>query len=196
MQFKTILLTLFSVMMLATTAGAQSETKTGYATFYGYKWHGRKTADGSILHNDSMTCAHKTLPFGTLLHVRNPKNGKEVVVRVNDRGPFRPNTEVDLSMAAAEELDMIRAGVVKVEITKVGTQSKNGKVKEFTTEMELLDPATGKYYTLHEWQERAKHRRELAKAKRPAASQQRSVAQNKSKNYRVRNNKATARAKR
>lgn len=190
MQFKSILLTLLAVLAFGASAAAQSETQNGYATYYGYKWHGRKTADGSILHNDSMTCAHKTLPFGTLLHVRNPKNGKEVVVRVNDRGPYRRNTEIDLSMAAAEELDMLSAGVLKVEITKVGSQSKNGKEKNITTEMQLLDPATGNYYTIQEWQQRAQHRREMAKAKLPRANSQRAVAKAETKSPKVRSKKS------
>ncbi len=86
----------------------------GNATYYHNKFHGRLTSDGSVYHKDSLTCAHKTLPFGTVLRVVNRRNGKEVVVTVNDRGPFRPNTIIDLSLAAAKELDMLKAGVVPV----------------------------------------------------------------------------------
>ena len=81
------------------------EPLTGKASYYANKFHGRRTSDGSIYHRDSMTCAHRTLPFGTILKVRNVKNGKEVIVKVNDRGPFCKGRIVDLSYAAARELE-------------------------------------------------------------------------------------------
>jgi len=89
----------------------------GKASYYADKFHGRQTASGEIFNMNKMTCAHKTLSFGTRLLVKNLKNGKTVIVRVNDRGPFVGNRVIDLSKAAAQKLDMIRSGVIDVEIT-------------------------------------------------------------------------------
>ncbi|HRZ97744.1 MAG TPA: septal ring lytic transglycosylase RlpA family protein [Paludibacter sp.] len=92
---------------------------TGFASYYGNEFHGRRTSDGSRYHRDSMTCAHKTYPFGTLLLVRNPKNDKTVIVKVTDRGPHTRNRLIDLSYSAAKEIDIVRAGIAKVEVTKI-----------------------------------------------------------------------------
>lgn len=100
-------------------------TFSGMASYYGIKFHGRKTANGEKMHRDSLTCAHKTLPFGTMLEVENPYNNTRVVVRVNDRGPFAGNRVIDLSLEAAKRLDIIRKGISKVHVTIVG---KNGEV--------------------------------------------------------------------
>jgi len=86
------------------------------ASYYSGKFHGRKTASGERFDQYALTCAHKTLPFQTTLKVTNPKNGKSVTVRVNDRGPFTRGRDVDLSYAAAKEIDMIQAGVLAVEV--------------------------------------------------------------------------------
>jgi len=91
-------------------------TETMVATYYSRRFHGRKTASGEIYKHDAFTCAHKTLPFGTYLKVINPQNNKSVVVKVNDRGPFTRGRHLDLSYAAARELDMLRAGVIKTEV--------------------------------------------------------------------------------
>ena len=106
----TFVVAIFAVLA---TAAAQD---TGNATYYADYFHGRKASDGTLYHRDSMTCAHKTYPFGTVLRVRNQKNGNEVYVTVTDRGPFRRGCIVDLSYAAATQLDMISAGVVPVEV--------------------------------------------------------------------------------
>ena len=76
-------------------------------------------SNGERYHRDSMTCAHKKYPFGTLLKVRNPLNGKEVVVRVTDRGPFSKRYVIDPPKAAARELGFIRKGFCQVEITRI-----------------------------------------------------------------------------
>lgn len=86
------------------------------ASYYSGKFHGRKTASGERFDQHALTCAHKTLPFQTILKVTNPKNGKTVTVRVNDRGPFTRGRDVDLSYAAAKEIGMIQAGVIPVEV--------------------------------------------------------------------------------
>jgi rare lipoprotein A len=91
----------------------------GNATYYSKNMHGRKTSDGGKYHKDSLTCAHRTYPLGTLLKVRNPKNNKEVIVKVTDRGPHRRNLIIDLSYAAAKEIDIVRFGIAAVEISRV-----------------------------------------------------------------------------
>lgn len=118
MTFKKVLFTLIALMAF-TVSGACQEAMHGKASYYGNKFHGRRTSSGEQYHRDSLTCAHRSLPFGTLLKVRNKKNNREVVVRVTDRGPFGPGRIVDLSLAAAKEIDMIAAGVVNVEVTRV-----------------------------------------------------------------------------
>lgn len=92
------------------------------ASYYANKFHGRKTASGVLYHKDSLTCAHKTLPFGTILKVRNPRNDKEVYVKVTDRGPFIKGRTIDLSLAAAKKLDLVRHGVATVEFMKVDSE--------------------------------------------------------------------------
>lgn len=89
--------------------------KEGVASYYHDKYHGRKTASGVIYNRDSLTCAHKTLPFGTKLLVKNLANNKEITVIVTDRGPFIKNREIDLSYAAADSIGMIQQGIQKVE---------------------------------------------------------------------------------
>jgi len=91
----------------------------GKASYYSHRMKGHHTSDGGKYQPDSLTCAHRSLPFGTLLKVRNPKNNKEVIVRVTDRGPHRRNFLIDLSYSAARQLDIIREGVASVEISKL-----------------------------------------------------------------------------
>ena len=93
----------------------------GKASFYAKSFFGRKTASGERLHPDSLTCAHRTYPFGTKLLVYNPANGRSVIVRVTDRGPFVKGRIIDLSWRAAKELDIISAGVAVVTVQKVNT---------------------------------------------------------------------------
>lgn len=90
--------------------------QTGKASFYGGYWHGRLTADGEIYNQMSMTAAHKTLPFNSKVRVRNLLNNKEVVVRINNRGPYRKGRIIDLSVAAASKLDMRSVGIAPVQI--------------------------------------------------------------------------------
>ena len=88
---------------------------SGLASFY--RLAGYKTANGETFDPNLLTAAHRTLPFGTKLRVTNEKTGKSVVVRVNDRGPFIPGREIDLSYSAAETLGMVEQGVGKVQMT-------------------------------------------------------------------------------
>ena len=88
----------------------------GNASYYGRKFHGRRTASGERFDMNAMTAAHRTLPFGTLVQVTNPSNGKTVTVRINDRGPFHGNRVIDVSRAAATQLGLIARGHGKVEL--------------------------------------------------------------------------------
>ncbi len=90
--------------------------ETMVASYYADYFHGRTTANGETFNQYAMTCAHKTLPFNTLLRVKNPKNGKTVEVRVNDRGPYPPGRDIDLSYGAAKKIGLIRPGVAEVEV--------------------------------------------------------------------------------
>jgi len=91
----------------------------GIASWYGRKFHGRKTSNGETYDMYAMSAAHKELPLPTYLEVRNLKNGRKVVVRVNDRGPFHENRIIDLSYTAASKLDIVRAGTGLVEIRAI-----------------------------------------------------------------------------
>lgn len=86
----------------------------GKASWYGDRFEGRKTASGEPFRMREFTAAHRTLPFGTVVRVVEEETRKKVVVRINDRGPFTKGRVIDLSKAAAEDLGMIRAGVVSV----------------------------------------------------------------------------------
>ena len=88
----------------------------GKASYYSKRATGSRTSSGDRLHHDSLTCAHRTHPFGTMLRVTNPKNGKSVVVKVTDRGPFGRGRIIDLSWRAAKELDMLAQGVAMVTV--------------------------------------------------------------------------------
>ena len=90
--------------------------QTGTASFYGGKWHGRKTANGEIFDTYKLTAAHKTLPFGTRVRVTNLSNGKSVVVRINNRGPYSKGRIIDLSQAAFSKIENMSKGVTKVKL--------------------------------------------------------------------------------
>ena len=89
------------------------------ASWYGPKFHGRMTANGEIYDQMALTAAHKSLKFGTLLKVTNTKNGRSVIVRINDRGPYIEGRDLDLSKGAAIELGLLKKGVARVKIEEV-----------------------------------------------------------------------------
>lgn len=93
----------------------------GLASWYGHPYHGRPAADGEIYDMETMVAAHRTLPFQTFVRVRNLRNDKTVDVRIIDRGPFVQGRVIDLSHAAAKEIDLIGPGVAQVEITVIRT---------------------------------------------------------------------------
>ena len=98
--------------------------QTGTASWYGKKFHGRKTSTGEIYNMYAKTAAHKTLPFGTTVSVKNLENGKETLVRVNDRGPFVKGRVIDLSYKGAEDIGILEKGTAYVKIKALGKEKK------------------------------------------------------------------------
>lgn len=103
---------------------AKGFKESGVASWYGPKFHGRKTANGETYDMHAMTAAHKTLPFNTLVRVEDLETGKEVTVRINDRGPFVKGRIIDLSYASGKKLGLDARGVAKVKIKAVATTEK------------------------------------------------------------------------
>jgi len=99
--------------------------QVGLASWYGGKFHRRRTASGELFDMRALTAAHPTLPFGSLVCVRSTVNGRTVVVRINDRGPHTGNRVIDLSRAAAEELGMIGLGLKPVELFALDEDEKD-----------------------------------------------------------------------
>lgn len=116
--FQRLIITLLAFLCL--TACWAQKKQHGKASYYSKRATGARTASGQRLHHDSLTCAHRYYPFGTHLKVTNLRNNKSVIVKVIDRGPFGRGRIIDLSWAAAKEIDMIAQGVasVKVEIVE------------------------------------------------------------------------------
>lgn len=105
-----------SVSRPEAAGGDISLLETGDATYYGDEFNGRSTSNGEKYDKTELTAAHRTLPFNTKVRVTNPANGKSVVVRINDRGPFKGNRIIDLSYAAAKEIGLIGPGTAKVQL--------------------------------------------------------------------------------
>ena len=97
---------------------------TGTASFYANKFNGRKTSSGEKFNNDSLTAAHKKLKFGTYVMVRNLKNDSTVIVKINDRLPQQSKRTIDLTVKAAKQLNFIKSGLTKVEITVLDSLKK------------------------------------------------------------------------
>jgi len=100
-------------------------------SWYGPRFDGRITANGETFDQSDLTAAHKSLPFGTLLKLTNPKNNKTVIVRINDRGPFIRGRQLDISKAAAESLDIIEPGVQKLVVEQITLNGANFPVIPF-----------------------------------------------------------------
>lgn len=96
-----------------------NEMGTMKASWYGPGFHGKMTANGEIYDQMSLTAAHKSLKFGTLLKVTNPRNGKSIVVRINDRGPYIEGRDLDISKAAAIELGLMKRGVARMKVEEI-----------------------------------------------------------------------------
>lgn len=104
-------------------AGKILLTLEGVASYYGQDFHGKQTSNGDVFDMNARTAAHRTFPFGTKVRVTNLENNKTVIVRVNDRGPFKEGRIMDLSMGAAKDIDIIRTGTahVRLEVLEWGT---------------------------------------------------------------------------
>jgi len=98
------------------------------ASWYGARFHGKKTANGEIYDQMAYTAAHKSIKFGTLLKLTNTKTGKSLVVRVNDRGPYIPRRQLDLSKAAAIELGVIANGIAKLKVEEINLSGINNPI--------------------------------------------------------------------
>ncbi len=107
---------LFSLLVISLLSSCGYTTRKGLASYYADSYEGKTTANGEIYRQGKITAAHKTLPFGTKVEVTNLSNNKSVVVRINDRGPYISGRIIDLTKAAAKEIDMVGAGVAKVKI--------------------------------------------------------------------------------
>jgi len=143
------------MLLLTACTGNQPKVHERYtcvASYYGKDWHGRQTANGETFDHTALTAAHKKLPFDTKVRVTNPKNGKSVIVRINDRGPYVKGREFDLSEAAAKKLGMTHDGVCRVQV-------------------EILELGKGKY--IHPWK-----RKKLAQQKKLEEKKRRKKAKN------------------
>lgn len=103
------------------SVGSVAKSISGTASWYGGKFHGRKTANGERYNQNGLTAAHKTLPFGTKVRVTNRNNGKSVVVRINDRGPYVGKRVIDLSRGAAQAVGLTASGVAPVKLDILGS---------------------------------------------------------------------------
>ena len=133
-MIKRLYITVFTLLISFTTL---AQPESGKASFYSKSSSGRKTASGERLHHDSLTCAHRTYPFGTLLQVTNPANGKQVIVKVTDRGPYVRGRIIDLSVRAAQELGIIAQGIAPVIVEKYEESVIPFKPSEFFSQPEL-----------------------------------------------------------
>ena len=116
--------------------------QTGMASWYGREFHGKVTASGERFDMNELTAAHKTLPFGTILEVKNLDNGKSVKVKINDRGPYRGNRILDLSHAAARKLDMLSNGEAMVGISVLGRDKNAAATKTVVPVANTADEST------------------------------------------------------
>jgi rare lipoprotein A len=122
---------------------AKGFQQRGIASWYGKEFHGKKTSNGEIYNMYSMTAAHKTLPLGTYVHVRNIDNGKEITVRINDRGPFVQGRIIDLSYTAAKKIGIATSGTAPVVIFALDSDA--GQTPESKPEQKPVDYYKGNF---------------------------------------------------
>ena len=133
--------------------------QVGEASWYGKKFHGRKTANGETYDMHKKSAAHKILPFDTVVKVENLSNGKYTIVRINDRGPFMKGRIIDLSLAAAKEIDLVGPGVARVRITALKNKEEKQEIRkgEFTiqigsfSERENAEKLAGKLRVIYDY---------------------------------------------
>lgn len=116
------------------------ETQKGMASWYGVPFHGRQTANGETYNMHEVSAAHKSLPLPSLALVTNLKNGKSIVVRINDRGPFYKQRIIDLSYSAAQKIDMVEDGVVPVKVQPMGVPIQEDVLLNYFTWSEDHEP--------------------------------------------------------
>ncbi len=122
------------------------KTFRGRASWYGPNFHGKKTSNGETYNMWQMTAAHKTLPMNTVVKVTNKDNGRSIVVRINDRGPFVNTRIIDLSKKGAIELDMVKTGTAPVKLEILGFNKKGQtKVTKTSIQKDLKEKVIGKY---------------------------------------------------
>ena len=117
-------------------------SEVGIASWYGHPYHGRKTSNRETYDMNKMTAAHTRLPFGTWVNVENLQNGRSTQVRINDRGPFTARYIIDLSRAAASEIQMIGAGTVRVRLTVISGPKTNRRSSKRSTRSVTSRPAS------------------------------------------------------
>lgn len=160
-QFVGCMAVLLSLLMTTgiEVCAQQRSLQKGKASYYSKRINGHKTSSGERLNNDSLVCAHRTHPFGTKLLVKNPANGKEIIVRVIDRGPFVKGRIIDLSYEAARQLGMLSAGIAMVEVSVYDDTEIPYKPKEYSMPELELEINNGGDGIVPEWQkkESSKH---------------------------------------
>lgn len=166
------------LLSFCSTEAKSQKVKDGKATYYSGKLYGRRMSNGEYYHPDSMTCAHRTLPFGTRILVTNPRNGNQVIVRVADRGPFARGRVIDLSYAAARELGFLSAGVAYMKLEVVPedfTIPYNNKEEEELLRLQPVEygmVGVG-YEFIPQWRKTDDRPRAVPRKVRPATDRQR-----------------------
>ena len=140
MRFPHLLVTATAILLLTASCGVANRTtranskapaiETGVASWYGPNFHGKLTANGEVYDMDGMTAAHRTLPFNSEVMVENLDNGKTVRVRINDRGPFAKDRIIDLSRAAATQIDMMGPGTARVRLYLIKGDLENSRITD------------------------------------------------------------------
>ena len=126
-------------------ASADGFVQTGIASWYGDKFHGRKTSNGEIYNMHDMTAAHKTLPMNTWVSVQNLENERKIVVRINDRGPFVTGRVIDLSYTGAKEIGIADPGTAKVKVTALGEATSYSEQTKEPVEFRPVDYYSGNF---------------------------------------------------
>ena len=129
-----------AAFLAVSSAGLAEATQTGKASYYK---HGKRTANGERFDPHGYTAAHRTLPFGTRVLVTNLKNGKSVIVRINDRGPHTRGRIIDVSFGAAKALGLTASGVAQVKIVALDKSAKPGKQAQPARKAKLPEPGEG-----------------------------------------------------
>jgi rare lipoprotein A len=136
-------------------ASLSIDERIGYASWYGHPYHGRRTTNGETYDMNTLTAAHRTLPFDTVVKVNNLDNGKDVTVRINDRGPFVKDRIIDLSYAAAQQIGMVGPGTAKVSLEVLRAVANPfplaiqvGSFKDETNARKLQNDLTARFETV------------------------------------------------